>query len=182
MKENYTIAQFSKLTGVTKRTLQYYDEIGLLKPTKRSNGYREYNTHNLLMLQQIVTLKYLGLPISKIATIIKAPESKIEATLTNQMHSLRSKARTFDKVAGLIEDTLIIKNQTQCIDWPIIIKAIRALQTDTESGWFHEFYTQEELLKLQEVWSGFSDEQVYVMVDWYTSMAKQLTEQALIVI
>lgn len=53
-----TISQIAKLTGVSIRTLQYYDEIGLLKPSEvTSSGYRLYNNDALERLQQILFLK-----------------------------------------------------------------------------------------------------------------------------
>ena len=53
-----TISQIAKLSGISVRTLQYYDEIGLLKPSSLSeSGYRLYDEEALGKLQQILTLK-----------------------------------------------------------------------------------------------------------------------------
>lgn len=57
----YQIKEISQMTSLSVRSLQYYDELGLLKPSKRSNaGYRLYSETDLLTLQQIITLKFLG--------------------------------------------------------------------------------------------------------------------------
>ena len=57
----YQIREISQMTSLTIRSLQYYDDIGLLKPEKRSaSGYRLYSEQDLVRLQQITTLKFLG--------------------------------------------------------------------------------------------------------------------------
>ncbi len=56
----HKIKDISQITGLSIRSLQYYDDIGLLKPTQRSeSGYRLYSEQDLIRLQQVVTLKFL---------------------------------------------------------------------------------------------------------------------------
>ena len=62
-----TISQVAKLTGISKRTLQYYDEIGLLKPSDfTSSDYRLYNDDALQKLQQILFFKELDFKLKEI--------------------------------------------------------------------------------------------------------------------
>ncbi len=62
-----TISQVAELTGVSTRTLQYYDEIGLLKPSELTeSGYRLYDDESLQKLQQILFFKELGFKIKEI--------------------------------------------------------------------------------------------------------------------
>ena len=62
-----TISQIAKLTGVSIRTLQYYDEIGLLKPSEvTSSGYRLYNNDALERLQQILFFKEMDFKLMEI--------------------------------------------------------------------------------------------------------------------
>ena len=62
-----TISQVAKLTGISIRTLQYYDEIGLLKPSKLTqSGYRLYDDDALQLLQQILFFKELGFSLKDI--------------------------------------------------------------------------------------------------------------------
>ena len=56
-----TISQIAELTGISTRTLQYYDEIGLLKPSRLTqSGYRFYDDEAMQKLQQILFFKELG--------------------------------------------------------------------------------------------------------------------------
>ncbi|GAA0356616.1 MerR family transcriptional regulator [Bacillus horti] len=67
----YSVGKLAELTGVSKRTLHYYDEIGLLKPDKMlENGYREYGERELIRLQQILLLKSLGYSLKQILNVL----------------------------------------------------------------------------------------------------------------
>lgn len=70
-KEQYSIGEFSERTGISIRTLHYYDEIGLLKPTKhRSSRHRLYTDQDAIILQQIVSFKFLGYSLNEIDGMI----------------------------------------------------------------------------------------------------------------
>ena len=72
------INEVAKVSGVSSRTLHYYDEIGLLKPTKLENEYRVYTANDLDKLQQILFYKFLGFKLSKIAEILNNKSNKLE--------------------------------------------------------------------------------------------------------
>ena len=94
----YQIKEISQMTSLTIRSLQYYDEIGLLKPTHRSaSGYRLYSEFDLLRLQQITTLKFLGFPLSKIKIIMDDPNFDVTASIQIQAGELAAKAASPSK-------------------------------------------------------------------------------------
>ena len=71
-----TISQIAKLSGISVRTLQYYDEIGLLKPSSLSeSGYRLYDEEALGKLQQILTLKELDFSLKEIQHLLSGAKS-----------------------------------------------------------------------------------------------------------
>lgn len=70
MEFQYSLKQIMDITGVTKRTLHYYDEIGLLKVQKNENNYRVYNQNDLVRLQKILLLKNLDMSIKEIYEVI----------------------------------------------------------------------------------------------------------------
>ncbi|MCK7478369.1 MAG: MerR family transcriptional regulator [Candidatus Moduliflexus flocculans] len=77
MKNRYLVREFAKLTRVTVRTLHYYDQIGLLEPSfERPNGYRVYTDADLLKLQQIVTLKFMGFSLDEIRRLLEAKATR----------------------------------------------------------------------------------------------------------
>ena len=69
-----TVKEVSRLTGVSVRTLQYYDRIGLLCPACRTQaGYRLYDQGSLERLQQILLFRELGFPLKEIGAILDSP-------------------------------------------------------------------------------------------------------------
>lgn len=84
-----TVNDVSKLTGVSVRTLQYYDSIGLLKPSSYTeSGYRLYDDASLERLQQILLFKELEFPLKEIKTIIDAPDFDRNKALEQQIELL----------------------------------------------------------------------------------------------
>lgn len=87
-----TVKDVSKLTGVSARTLQYYDTIGLLKPSKYTeSGYRLYDEASLERLQQILLFKELEFPLKEIKRIIDAPGFDRNKALEQQIELLTMK-------------------------------------------------------------------------------------------
>ena len=87
-----TVNEVSKLTRVSIRTLQYYDSIGLLRPTEYTeSGYRLYDDTSLERLQQILLFKELEFPLKEIKTIIDAPGFDRNKALTQQIELLTMK-------------------------------------------------------------------------------------------
>lgn len=99
-----SISQVASLTGVSIRTLQYYDEIGLLKPTKRTpSGYRLYGQEQLQSLQQILFFKELGFPLKEIQEILEKPDFNRTAAFKKQKELFLLKRGRLDRLIQLLE-------------------------------------------------------------------------------
>ena len=97
----YTVKQLADRAGVSPRTLHYYDEIGLLKPTSvGENAYRYYGEDAALRLQQILFYRELDVSLSQIRAILESPEFDIQLAL--QSHRCALQARV-EHLKGLIE-------------------------------------------------------------------------------
>ena len=102
---SYTVKKLSKLSGVTVRTLHWYDEIGLLKPAYYGeNGYRYYEEEQLLTLQQILFFRELGFPLKDIQKVLVSDDfDKIRALhahkriLEDNLGRVRNLVKTVDK-------------------------------------------------------------------------------------
>ena len=101
------ISEVAKLSGVTVRTLHYYDEIGLLKPSKTTEaGYRMYSIEDLEKLQQILFFRELDFPLNEIKEIMINPKyDKIEA-LNKHKELLIEKRKRIDGLVTLIDKTI----------------------------------------------------------------------------
>lgn len=102
-----TVKQVSDLTGISVRTLHYYDEIGLLKPSQITDaGYRIYNDKELETLQQILFFKELELPLKEVKEITASPNFDKMKALENQKKLLILKRNRLNDLIELINKTL----------------------------------------------------------------------------
>lgn len=91
----YTVSQLAKLSGVSPRTLRYYDQIGLLKPDRiNSSGYRIYGKEQVDMLQQIIFYRELDVSIEEIKNIVQQPGFDQVTALENHFQNLKQIACT----------------------------------------------------------------------------------------
>lgn len=96
----YTVKQVSDLAGVSVRTLHYYDEIGLLRPSSvGGNGYRYYEETALFKLQQILFFREMDLGLLQIKEIVDSPEFDLVTALQTHRGVLAEK---IDRLQGLI--------------------------------------------------------------------------------
>lgn len=99
-----SISQVAKLTGISIRTLQYYDEIGLLKPSElTSSGYRLYDDGALQTLQQILFFKELGFSLKQISEILRKPDFDRIAAFKKQKELFLLKRNRMDQLIQLLE-------------------------------------------------------------------------------
>lgn len=73
----FRASEFAKMAGVTVRALHHYDRIGRLKPRRSSAGYRVYTARDLELLEQIVVLKFVGIPLRQIAALMGAGPKRL---------------------------------------------------------------------------------------------------------
>ena len=101
------INEVAKLTGVTVRTLHYYDEIGLLKPnTNTDNGYRIYNEKNLETLQEILFFRELDFSLSDIKEFILNPNYNKKSALKHHKEILIQKRDRLENLINLCDRTM----------------------------------------------------------------------------
>lgn len=103
----YTVQRLARLTGVSPRTLRYYDEIGLLKPGRiSSSGYRIYGQPEVDMLQQILFYRELGLALDRIREIVTDPGFDKMAALQKHRQDLCQQRRRLDDLIATVEATM----------------------------------------------------------------------------
>src|SRR3954447_8353679 len=97
----FTVKQVATLSGVSVRTLHFYDEAGLLKPAYHgANGYRFYEEPQLLILQQILFYRELGLELKRIKRILGRRDFETVAALRSHRRVLQ---KNLARTARLIE-------------------------------------------------------------------------------
>jgi len=110
-KQYMTIHELAGLAGISVRTLHYYDEIGLLKPSKvNDSGYRFYDDDNLERLQEIMLFRELEFPLKDIKRIIDNPKFDRAKALGDQLKILELKRKHLD---DLIKHTRRLRVQEE---------------------------------------------------------------------
>ena len=99
------INEVVKLTGVSARTLQYYDEIGLLIPQKLDNGYRDYTEENLEKLQKILFYRFLKFKLNDIKELLEGDFNNLKILEQQRELILREKEK-FEVILHNIEKTI----------------------------------------------------------------------------
>src|SRR4051812_29619650 len=104
---DYTVKQVAALSGVSVRTLHFYDETGLLKPAYvGANGYRFYEEPQLLTLQQILFYRELGLGLKQIKRALGRAEFEKVAALQSHRQVLEERLTRTRSLLGTIDKTL----------------------------------------------------------------------------
>jgi MerR family transcriptional regulator, thiopeptide resistance regulator len=106
-QETYSVGEVAEVTGVTVRALHHYDEIGLLRPSSRSEaGYRRYDDTDLQRLQQILFYRELGFSLEDIEAILAAPEIRPTDHLQRQHRLLTERIKRLEAMVTAIEYTM----------------------------------------------------------------------------
>lgn len=102
------IKKFAKLTGVSVRTLHYYDEIELLKPSfvDEQNGYRFYDETSLMRMQQILFYRELDFPLKDIQMILSSPDYDKQNALKEQRHLLMLKKERLERLISALDSAM----------------------------------------------------------------------------
>lgn len=107
----YTVQKLGKLTGISTRTLRYYDEIEILKPARiNSSGYRIYGENEVDRLQQILFYKELGVSLNEIKNIIDDPLFNGVDALESHRKNLLEKKAQLDLLIENVSRTIASKN------------------------------------------------------------------------
>jgi DNA-binding transcriptional MerR regulator len=103
----YTVKQLAVMSGVTVRTLHFYDETALLRPAYiKANGYRIYEEPQLLMLQQILFYRELGLELKRVKEILSQPKFEKVAALKSHRQVLEKNATRTRTLIETIDKTI----------------------------------------------------------------------------
>ncbi len=137
----FTIEQVAARTGLTKRTLRYYEEVGLLPPTGRTEGnYRRYNEEDIQRLERIMKLRdLLGFSLADIREVLDAEDERGQIKVAYQHET-----ETAAKIAQLDRADELIRSQLHLIEQKM--EGLEQMRTGLLSKLERHQYTREELL------------------------------------
>ncbi len=103
----YTVKEVASIAGVSVRTLHYYDEIGLLRPTSvGGNQYRYYDDQALLRLQQILLYRDMGMELRQIRQMLDNPDFNMVSALREHRKRLEQRIHDFEKLIETVDNTI----------------------------------------------------------------------------
>src|SRR3954467_11710606 len=168
----YKIHEFAELAGVTVRALHHYDRLGLLKPTSRTgSSYRLYSDSDLARLEQIVVLKFLGMPLRDIRDLL-SEQSSLANALKRQQCVLSEKRRQLDQAIMAIGNAERSLQSRGIPDWKLFKRVIQEIEMQNTTDWSKRYYSDEAKEKIEErkkLWNPELQEQV--TKDWNSLFA-----------
>jgi len=147
----YSIGALSKKTGVTVRTLDYYDEIGLLHASaKTAGGHRLYSETDVMRLEQILGLKYMNFSLEQIQEILKSAPATFYESIDQQLKMVKQQQIRLEALEQALHAVQYALEIEKKMNWPIIFDVIRLFQDDPEVTirLYGKYLEEEEIRRL----------------------------------
>ena len=168
--KQYQAIEFAQIAGVTVRTLHHYDRIGLLKPSGYTGaGYRLYRKRDLIRLQQIVTLKFIGFSLIQIKNLLNSNSFDLQVALTQQREIISEKRQQLGLAIKAIEKAQHLLARNDEPDWEAFKQIIEVINMQNNMDWTNKYYSEEAKQKIAEHATSISPEAIEQgQRDWAT--------------
>jgi len=138
------VGALARRTGLTVRTLHHYDEIGLLTPSRRTpSGHRLYGLEEVRRLQQIASLRHLGLGLEEIGEALRRPSCSLERVLEMQIERIGEQIGRQERLRALIRR---LKDRLQSAEGASADELLRTIEVTMS---YEKYYTPEQLEQLR---------------------------------
>ncbi len=156
----FTVKQLSDLANVTPRTLHYYDQIGLLKPSHvGGNGYRYYGEQSLLELQQILFYRELDLPLENIKKIMSGPDFDILIALESHKAQITKRIARMENLLQTVDDTILHLKGKKKMSNRQIFSGFTPEEEERYTAEAEKMYDPETVRASTRKWKGYSTQQ-----------------------
>lgn len=173
----YSIGELSEISGATIRTLQYYDQIGLLEAKRNESNLRYYTEKDLILLQQILFYKRVGVPLKEIKSSIKDTRNftSFRNSLEKQSKILLQKEMEIRMNLVIIEviTAIIDENKDNAINLERLIKLILGLEKQTFLDYLHVDFDAELHEKFEDEQGTYQE-----IMDFYWDWKQLVLEAA----
>jgi len=155
----YKVREFAELAGVTVRALHHYDRLALLRPARSRGGYRVYGARDLERLEQIVALKFLGLPLQQIKTVLDRDARSLPDVLRSQRRALEEKRRRLEQAIRAIGDAEASLRPGEPADAALLRRIIEVIEMTDHAEDMKKYYSDEAWAELARRRESMSDAQ-----------------------
>lgn len=150
-RQFYPIGRFARKAAVSIRTLRYYDQEGLFSPSHvTAAGYRLYSDADLVNLQQILALKFLGFSLDEIRVLLRSGPRHLQDVLAQQKAMMAAKRAQLDGIIAALDETTRLLATGRC-DWDALVNVIQVIQMEQNKEWVNKYLTPEQQQKMQEL-------------------------------
>jgi len=149
MSKALRVQEFATMAGVTVRALHHYDRMGLLRPRRTDAGYRVYTEPDLERLEQVVALRFLGIPLKQIKTVLGRDATGLAAALRTQRRVLEEKRRRLDQAIQAIGDAERSIQPGGRPDAALLKKIIEVIEMQENHEWALKYYSPEAREKIE---------------------------------
>ncbi|MBD1843398.1 MerR family transcriptional regulator [Cyanobacteria bacterium FACHB-63] len=168
------VGDLAKQTGVSVRTLHYYDEIGLLSPSDRTEaGYRLYGKDDILRLQQIVSLRQIGFSLEEIRECLEQRNFSFDRVLQLHTTRLREQIELSQKLRDRFQAIAQTVSSMETVSVETLIQTIEVMSM------LENYYTPEQLETLKQRREFLGEERMQqAQADWQTLIEQARAEMA----
>ena len=159
----YKAKEFAELSGVTVRALHHYDRLGLLRPKRTHSGYRVYCEQDLVRLEQIVALKFVGLPLRRIKTLLDRDGRELSGALRMQRRVLEARRGLLEEAIEAIRLAETAVEAGRQPESAILTKIIEVMEMQNDAEWTMKYYNdaaREKIAERRQLWSPELQERV----------------------
>lgn len=139
----FRVQAFADLAGVTVRALHHYDRLGLLRPKRTRTGYRLYGVRDLERVEQIVALKFLGLPLREITSVLARDGRPLRDVLRAQRRALEAARDRLERAVDAIADAERSVQPGQPLDPAIVRRIIEIIDMQDNRDAMRKYHSDE---------------------------------------
>jgi DNA-binding transcriptional MerR regulator len=174
--KTFSIGEISERTGISIRTLRYYDEIGLLVPQKNpTSGHRIYNHQDIQTLQKILSLKFLGYSLDNITALLQQSSFTVDLNDTLSLHlkALEEEKVQIEQSMNAIKRIIHLLKEEGEVESNLLLSLISGWHTeDIQKKWID----QHELTDVMKALSEKSEEEKNTLNQNFVQLSKELKQ------
>jgi DNA-binding transcriptional MerR regulator len=168
------VGELARQTGLSVRTLHYYDEIGLLRPSHHTeSGHRLYSASDVARLQQIKSLRQLGLSLEEIHDCLSRPDFSPQRVIQLHLARLRKQIALQQRLCDRLEVLAAQFQSAEVVSVEEFLKAIEVM-TMMEKYTMEKLYTPEQIKQFEEVAKQWTPEEIRAIEAAWTALLAEV--------
>jgi DNA-binding transcriptional MerR regulator len=167
----YRVHEFAELAGVTVRTLHHYDRIGLLRAQRNSSGFRVYTYADLERLENIVALKFIGLPLKQICAVLGGDKRDLGCALRSQIAALEEKKCRLEMTINTVRSA---EAALRSGDTPGLRQIIEVMEMQNDHQWIVQHFSDGARQRVQDRLTSMTPERWLALQREWTTLADDI--------